>query len=432
MLNVREAARSATPSPSLAELITTTRDAHLGVISAFSNAIEHALTAGRALNLMEDTKLVRHSEWAEIYKQCDIGDRQAQRYKQLARVADSNPTFSNPTLKSDLAGMTIEGAIKKLSPPKNPSSSQRTDTSAKSSVRPKKLDVIVPATAADILDPWLRASPETRQHAVDGIGLRGWLDAVPGEWLPQLGQLIAERWQPPIAIAPPEPAQVPDNLSIPDDLSLPAFLRRDHENTLQVVTDINAVEIVDEPEEADRNRHDQENNAPDPTDKAAAEEADDKLEPEPEPEFKPKRKVKLVEHERTLADAIDIAFSDLSDLAGECRDVVDSASISEGLQQTYRIQTLEQSADELENIEAPDIEDVIATLPVNYAFPKRKRGHLSRAARAADASTILEACVSALNSNINEANRAAAQELIADLENTIAIVESCEFPGMYG
>jgi hypothetical protein len=223
---------------------------------------------------------------------------------------------------------------------------------------------------------------------------------------------------------------VPDNLSIPDDLSLPAFLRRDHENNTQVVTDINVVEIIDEPEEEDRNRQDQENNAQDPTDKAAAEEPDDEL--EPEPEFKPKRKVKLVEHERTLADAIDIAFSDLSDLAGECRDVVDSASISEGLQQTYRIQTLEQSADELENIEAPDIEDVIATLPVNYAFPKRKRGHLSRAARAADASTILEACVSALNSNIDEVNRTAAQELIADLENAIKTVESCEFPGMYG
>src|SRR5262249_34945054 len=42
---------------------------------------------------------------------------------------------------------------------------------------------------------------------------------------------------------------------------------------------------------------------------------------------------------------------------------------------------------------------------VNYAFSKHKRGHLSRAARAADASTILEACVSALNSNM-QAHRA--------------------------
>src|SRR6516162_4867889 len=63
-------------------------------------------------------------------------------------------------------------------------SSKGADTSAKSNVRPKKSDVIVPATAADILEPWLRASPETRQHAVDAIGLRGWLDAVPREWLP--------------------------------------------------------------------------------------------------------------------------------------------------------------------------------------------------------------------------------------------------------
>jgi hypothetical protein len=103
------------PGGPLAELVATARSAHAGVLAACSNAIEHALTAGRALNLMEDNNLVRYGEWAKIYKQCDIGDRQAERYKKLARLADSNPT-----LKSEFAGLTIESAIKKLSPSNPP------------------------------------------------------------------------------------------------------------------------------------------------------------------------------------------------------------------------------------------------------------------------------------------------------------------------
>src|SRR5262249_53876231 len=155
--------------------------------------------------------------------------------------------------------------IKKLSPPK-----KRSSSGEKSNVKPTKSNVIVRAKAGDILEPWLRASPAVRQHAVDGIGLTAWFDAIPREWYPQLEQLLAEQHQPVIGVAPAEPAQASD------DDGFPPFLR---------------CEQLD-------------NDAQAPADNAAIEEPDDFEEEDPEPEPRPKRQIKYIEHELSLANAI--------------------------------------------------------------------------------------------------------------------------------
>jgi len=82
MLDITQTTHFATPSqittsPSLAELIVIARDAYR---AARSTVIEHALVAGRALNEMEDRRLVPHGDWAsKVYPQCEFGERQAQR-----------------------------------------------------------------------------------------------------------------------------------------------------------------------------------------------------------------------------------------------------------------------------------------------------------------------------------------------------------------
>jgi hypothetical protein len=128
MIDITQTTHSATPpvsSRSLAELIAAASDAHRDIVSALSTAIERALVAGQALNEMGDRGLVRHGKWEEeVYPQCGFGRRQAQRYKLLARLAEGNATY-----KSQLAGCTIEGAIKKLSPPRDPNEAKGANTS---------------------------------------------------------------------------------------------------------------------------------------------------------------------------------------------------------------------------------------------------------------------------------------------------------------
>jgi hypothetical protein len=136
------------------------------------------------------------------------------------------------------------------------------------------------------------------------------------------------------------------------------------------------------------------------------------------------RKIKYVECTREIAGTIEDAFNDLADLAQGCRDTVDNTP--ESLQQTDRIQALDNSANELEGLETPAVPEALSKLSVTYKLPKKR--HSSRAARAADAVTMLEACNEALKPN----DSSEAQSLIEELSNAASTIECCEFPGMFG
>jgi hypothetical protein len=152
----------------------------------------------------------------------------------------------------------------------------------------------------------------------------------------------------------------------------------------------------------------------------------DECEEEPEPKRRP---VKMVPCEGVLADAIGGAVEELSELATEVREIVDGAS--ESLQQSERIHTLENTADELERIEAPDVPDTLGEIVVTYTLPKRR--YMSRASRASDAVVILQACTDILQGiPEGDARYAEAQELAGNLDEIVNTADCCEFPGMYG
>ena len=200
----------------LNELAARIRNAHISVISAFSNAVQHALAAGKALNAAKSSKKVSHGKWLVFLECCDIDERTAQRYMQLAKLADSNPSCT-----TDLAGLSIEAAIKRLSPPK---SAEQTPTGQQAPERgergkPVKRPTSAKIRHADIIEAWIAAPATERTRALDGIGLKPLLAATPPDWWPLIERHLAERQKPPMPTVTATDA-------IPDDLSIPQFLQR--------------------------------------------------------------------------------------------------------------------------------------------------------------------------------------------------------------
>ena len=53
-------------SPSLDDVAERIRDAHAGVIAAFSNAIDRAIDAGETLIIAKKSKLIPHGQWGKF------------------------------------------------------------------------------------------------------------------------------------------------------------------------------------------------------------------------------------------------------------------------------------------------------------------------------------------------------------------------------
>ena len=95
----------------LNDLIAGIRDAHASVVSASNSAIDNAVTAGKLL--IEAKKQTPRGQWRKFLKRCGVRERQSQCYMKLAELVEANPTS-----KSDSTDLSIEQAIKRLSPPK--------------------------------------------------------------------------------------------------------------------------------------------------------------------------------------------------------------------------------------------------------------------------------------------------------------------------
>jgi hypothetical protein len=193
-------------APSLAELAECFRKAQADFLHAASNAILHAIAAGQALIAAKE--LTPRGQWGKFLASCDVGERQAQRYTRLAGLA-----AANPTCKSDLAGLTIETAIKKLLPPK---------ACKKAGGRaPATKTVIARTSAVDIIAAWDQAPQNERIKAINSIGVEALLAALPRDWIPEIEKRLAGPRQ---GSAPR--AQVDPASAIPADLSIPPWLRR--------------------------------------------------------------------------------------------------------------------------------------------------------------------------------------------------------------
>lgn len=147
--------------------------------------------------------------------------------------------------------------------------------------------------------------------------------------------------------------------------------------------------------------------------------------------------------------AISTFYAEVEELASEAREIVDNAS--EGLSQTQRIQTFDETASTLEDIQEVDVPDepegvegLPAILKVGQSTPRSRADRTSRAVR------LENACAAGtVGCDAIEAWIAAAQEALEDgadepewidewtqyideVREHISAAESVEFPGMYG
>lgn len=166
-------------------LIEQARQADTSFRLAMADAIDHAVTVGQAFRRMETERLVRHGQWAAIYRQCDISERQAERYRQLAQLV-----AANPSRRTEIAGLSIQAAIKALTPPKTADPDGTKPTAGKASRRSgQKTEKRQPG--ADFLD-WLDQPVAVRRRIIqEHLGIDGWIAALPEEWQP----IVVERLQ---------------------------------------------------------------------------------------------------------------------------------------------------------------------------------------------------------------------------------------------
>ena len=202
--------QAGTKNINLSGLEEKIRAAHAGVALAFAAAIDRALEAGRALNTARDK--VEDGKWGAFLRRCDVNERTAQRYMQLARLVDPSLT----TAPADLKSLSIEQAIRRLSPPPA-SKDDPAPKKSESVTTPVVVHPPIRTTHVDILDAWMHAPSDERQQAIDGIGLDALLAVMPKTWLP----LTAERLTESAVPAQPLTTHVFD-----DELRIPNFLQR--------------------------------------------------------------------------------------------------------------------------------------------------------------------------------------------------------------
>lgn len=151
-----------------------------------------------------------------------------------------------------------------------------------------------------------------------------------------------------------------------------------------------------------------------------------------------------------LIDAVSEAHSELAQLGEEMREAFDNTP--EGLQGSDVGQAREAAADELENLDEPDVPKSAAELEVWWKKPERtmsQQKRMTRAQRRDDALQILAEVMSALDTRIEEIELAQAaiikeggepnlDELDAlknfreEIENLHDNADNVYFPGMRG
>jgi hypothetical protein len=204
-------------APSLNELAARVRKAQAGFVAAASSAVLHAIEAGQAL--IAAKKLAPHGQWGKFLEVCGIGERQAERYMRLARLAELNPTC-----KSDLINLTIETAIKKLSPP--PTKERR--STPKIVATPKAINN-ARLTHFDVISAWMANTPAERTKAIDAIGFDALLGAIPDPWWSLIEERVADRHR--VRVSTMTVASDP---RAADDMSIPEFLRREPHSPVEI------------------------------------------------------------------------------------------------------------------------------------------------------------------------------------------------------
>lgn len=142
-----------------------------------------------------------------------------------------------------------------------------------------------------------------------------------------------------------------------------------------------------------------------------------------------KRKQTMITEEACIADAVENAYSEISELLEEAREVVDGAS-GTNRENTSRIVTLTETVDSLErHSEAPEVPDGVTEMRVTWQAYKMKKRGLSRSQRLSNACSALTAVAEHLQ---DQGEVEGADELRDELENAVGEIEGVEFPGWAG
>jgi hypothetical protein len=207
--------KSATAS--LRELANIIRTEHAVVGQAANNVLVHALVLGRALIAAQEQLSTKpKGEWeAWLLANCRFGERHARRYTALVRAYDAR----GHSVSADLVDLSVRGLMRRLMPPK---AHDRPQPAALK--KPAKHSGPTKSSAAktghtDIIEAWIAARATERTCALDGIGLKPLLAAMPPNWWPLIERHLAERQKPPMPT-------VTATAAIPEDLSIPQFLQR--------------------------------------------------------------------------------------------------------------------------------------------------------------------------------------------------------------
>jgi hypothetical protein len=161
----------------------------------------------------------------------------------------------------------------------------------------------------------------------------------------------------------------------------------------------------------------------------------------------------------TAENAISSFYSEIEELAGEVREVVDNAP--EGLAESSRIQTMGEAADTLEECQEPDapkgLWDAFST-EISVSLQVRggkKRGSESRAVRCSNAASQAQSAIEAVRGWCDEKEEALQEEqekaalaveyvesleslineartYCDEIEEHVGNAEGAEFPGMMG
>lgn len=155
----------------------------------------------------------------------------------------------------------------------------------------------------------------------------------------------------------------------------------------------------------------------------------------------------------TLTGCLEYFYSEVEELASECREVIDSAP--EGLQSTDRITTFESTADVLENVTASQIElsdevKALFTEPLAIAVMRNRRKGRgpSRSSRCSNACAYGEAAANALEAWCDEhADKSdtvigttkittdlveEVKNMVNELRDQVDEAQGTEFPSMFG
>lgn len=148
---------------------------------------------------------------------------------------------------------------------------------------------------------------------------------------------------------------------------------------------------------------------------------------------------KLAITKGTVAEAVSAGWGEISSLAEEVREIVDNAP--EGLNQTQRIQTLDETANYLENIDEPEVPEALSGVRVEWTqlLPRTARRGLSRADRCSNAVAALEVAATAAQTWMDDheeeeggEDHDAVLEFLDSVQGAIDDAEAAEFPGMFG